>query len=148
MQPTPLNRRRFLELTTLGIGGLGLLYQSNSALAAQALPEERADKTVPVIDMSHCKLPTIPTRIFASSNTGVDDSRNTLGLQRLTCAGFDIQNPEVTRRQYLRFGVPTNSGPVIYKMWPLEQLRSLSYCLQPEADMVLCDFWNLLTGKV
>jgi len=105
VQPTPLNRRRFLELTTLGIGGLGLLYQStNSALAAQALPEERADKTVPVIDMSHCKLPTIPTRIFASSNTGVDDSRNTLGLQRLTCAGFDIQNPEVTRRQYLRFG--------------------------------------------
>ena len=104
VQPTPLNRRRFLELTTLGIGGLGLLYQSNSALAAQALPEERADKTAPVIDMSHCKLPTIPTRIFASSNTGVDDSRNTLGLQRLTCAGFDIQNPEVTRRQYLRFG--------------------------------------------
>ncbi|HBH34426.1 MAG TPA: LD-carboxypeptidase, partial [Psychrobacter sp.] len=104
VQPTPFNRRRFLELTTLGIGGLGLLYQSNSALAAQALPEERADKTVPVIDMSHCKLPTIPTRIFASSNTGVDDSRNTLGLQRLTCAGFDIRNPEVTRRQYLRFG--------------------------------------------
>jgi muramoyltetrapeptide carboxypeptidase len=54
VQPTPLNRRRFLELTTLGIGGLGLLYQSNSALAAQALPEERADKTAPVIDIRYC----------------------------------------------------------------------------------------------
>ena len=33
-QSAPLNRRRFLELTTLGIGGLGLLHHSNSALAA------------------------------------------------------------------------------------------------------------------
>ena len=102
-----LNRRRFLELTTLGIGGLGLLYHSNSSLAATGLITTTEDTTSSVNsikNLSQCKPPSIPTRIFASSNTGVDDSRNVLGLQRLTCAGFDIQNPEITRRQYLRFG--------------------------------------------
>lgn len=106
-QSAPLNRRRFLELTTLGIGGLGLLYHSNSALAANSLMGTAEDTTSlgdSIKNLSQCKSPTIPTRIFASSNTGVDDSRNVLGLQRLACAGFDIKNPEITRRQYLRFG--------------------------------------------
>ena len=106
-QSASLNRRRFLELTTLGIGGLGLLYHSNSALAANSLMGTAEDTTSlgdSIKNLSQCKSPTIPTRIFASSNTGVDDSRNVLGLQRLACAGFDIKNPEITRRQYLRFG--------------------------------------------
>ena len=106
-QSASLNRRRFLELTTLGIGGLGLLYYSNSALAASSLMGIDKDTTNlgdSIKNLSQCKSPTIPTRIFASSNTGVDDSRNVLGLQRLACAGFDIKNPEITRRQYLRFG--------------------------------------------
>ncbi len=106
-QSASLNRRRFLELTTLGIGGLGLLYYSNSALAASSLMGIDKDTTNlgdSIKNLSQCKSPTIPTRIFASSNTGVDDSRNVLGLQRLACAGFDIKNPEITHRQYLRFG--------------------------------------------
>ena len=106
-QSASLNRRRFLELTTLGIGGLGLLYHSNSALAANSLMGTAEDTTSlgdSIKNLSQCKSPTIPTRIFASSNTGVDDSRNVLGLQRLACAGFDIKNPEITHRQYLRFG--------------------------------------------
>ena len=106
-QSASLNRRRFLELTTLGIGGLGLLYYSNSALAASSLMGIDKDTTSlgdSIKNLSQCKSPTIPTRIFASSNTGVDDSRNVLGLQRLACAGFDIKNPEITHRQYLRFG--------------------------------------------
>ncbi|SUD90176.1 LD-carboxypeptidase [Psychrobacter phenylpyruvicus] len=105
-QSAPLNRRRFLELTTLGIGGLGLLH-SNSSLAASSLITTTNDNTNSIDsikNLSQCKSPSIPTRIFASSNTGVDDSRNILGLQRLTCAGFDVQNPEISRRQYLRFG--------------------------------------------
>ena len=106
-QSAPLNRRRFLELTTLGIGGLGLLHHSNSSLAATGLvtaTEENNNSIGSIKNLSQCKSPSIPTRIFASSNTGVDDSRNVLGLQRLTCAGFDVQNPEISRRQYLRFG--------------------------------------------
>lgn len=106
-QSAPLNRRRFLELTTLGIGGLGLLHHSNSALAATGLvtaTEKNNNSIGSIKNLSQCKSPSIPTRIFASSNTGVDDSRNVLGLQRLTCAGFDVQNPEISRRQYLRFG--------------------------------------------
>lgn len=106
-QSTPLNRRRFLELTTLGIGGLGLLHHSNSSLAATGLvtaTEDNINSIGSIKNLSQCKSPSIPTRIFASSNTGVDDSRNVLGLKRLTCAGFDVQNPEISRRQYLRFG--------------------------------------------
>lgn len=107
-QAKSINRRRFLELTTLGVGGLGLLNHSNNALAQvisqpvveNALTAKMGSTTVP----SHCKQPSITTRIFSSSNTSTDEIRNELGLQRLKCAGFDIQNPEVTRRQYLRFG--------------------------------------------
>lgn len=105
----PLNRRRFLEWTTLGFGAAGLFQYPSTALAvnditAHKITDSESDKITAIKDLSLCKPATIPTRVFASSNTGVDDSRNQLGLQRLRCAGFDIQNPEVTRRQYLRFG--------------------------------------------
>ncbi|WP_296405062.1 LD-carboxypeptidase [Psychrobacter sp.] len=99
-----LNRRRFLELTTLGMGALGMLSYSNSVLAAEPLTAIISEASSSAENLSKSKVPTIPTRIFSSSNTGDDDTRNELGLQRLSCAGFDIQNPEITRRQYLRFG--------------------------------------------
>lgn len=108
LQAKPINRRRFLALTTLGMGGLGLLSHSNNALAqVMSQPGAENASTVKMSSTtvsSHCKQPSIATRIFSSSNTSSNEIRNELGLQRLTCAGFDIQNPEVTRRQYLRFG--------------------------------------------
>ncbi|WP_438012382.1 LD-carboxypeptidase [Psychrobacter raelei] len=106
VQTAPLNRRRFLEMTALG--GLGLF--SYHAKAALTLPQGAlTTQSLDIEDTSShnplsCITPTISTRIFASSNTGVDEARNVLGLQRLTCAGFDIKNPEVLRRRYLRFG--------------------------------------------
>ncbi|HAV48033.1 MAG TPA: LD-carboxypeptidase, partial [Psychrobacter sp.] len=47
--------------------------------------------------------PTIETRLFASSNVGGSDERNELALERLACAGFKVDNPAITKRQYLRF---------------------------------------------
>lgn len=52
-----------------------------------------------------CKMPTIATRLFSSSNTSSGmDERNNLAIKRLTCAGFDVQNPTVLNRRYYRFG--------------------------------------------
>lgn len=117
-QPSFVNRRRFLELTAYSMGGLGLLYSSKGALAANpvtVLNQENAFKrdtanksssvvTDSVFNTQNCIKPTIPTRIISSSNTSTSEVRNQLGLQRMRCAGFDVQNPEVIQRQYLRFG--------------------------------------------
>lgn len=50
-----------------------------------------------------CITPTIETRLFASSNVGGNDERNQLALDRVACAGFKVENPAITNRQYLRF---------------------------------------------
>lgn len=50
-----------------------------------------------------CITPSIETRLFASSNASDSGPRNQLALARLACAGFKIDNPTITSRQYLRF---------------------------------------------
>lgn len=50
-----------------------------------------------------CYPSNISTRLFACSNVGIDLQRNQLALQRLQCAGFNIDNPEIVQRQFLRF---------------------------------------------
>ncbi|MGP4847355.1 LD-carboxypeptidase, partial [Marinobacter sp. 1Y8] len=50
-----------------------------------------------------CITPAIETRLFASSNVGGSDERNQLALDRMACAGFKVENPAITNRQYLRF---------------------------------------------
>lgn len=103
----PLSRRRFLGLTAAGLGGIGLGSSSMAWASAPDLlnkQEDIIDAQASARRAGQCISPTISTRLFSSSNTSVDHDRNDLGIQRLSCAGFDIQNPEVTYRQYLRFG--------------------------------------------
>lgn len=92
-QAKTLNRRYFLGLTSIGIASMGVLGTGTHRAFASTLMPETLD----------CLSPTITTRLFASSNTGADALRNKRSLQRLACAGFKVQNPEITGRQYLRF---------------------------------------------
>ena len=65
-------------------------------------PLASSDPTVLKAEAS-CIAPSIETRLFASSNVGTSNARNQLALQRMACAGFLVNNPAVTDRQYLRF---------------------------------------------
>ena len=117
-----LNRRQFL--CHVGIGaGAGLLATQNitRALATNAIEQDNGtqltkDDLPTVFSDEHlsfkgeaqpaqarCIVPTIETRLFASSNVGGSDERNELALERLACAGFKVDNPAITKRQYLRF---------------------------------------------
>lgn len=117
-----LNRRQFL--CHVGIGaGAGLLATQNitRALATNAIEQDSGtqltkDDLPTVFSDEHlsfkgeaqpaparCIVPTIETRLFASSNVGGSDERNELALERLACAGFKVDNPAITKRQYLRF---------------------------------------------
>ena len=40
---------------------------------------------------------------FCQLNVGGSNERNQLALDRLACAGFKVNNPLITTRQYLRF---------------------------------------------
>lgn len=52
-----------------------------------------------------CNAAVIDTRLFSSSNTSSGmHERNNLAIKRLTCAGFNVQNPEILNRKYYRFG--------------------------------------------
>ena len=113
-----LNRRQFLRRIGVGAGAAALAAQSiPHALAASlieadnssqltkddlptALLDERSAQTSLI---TSCTTPTIETRLFASSNVGGSDERNQLALDRMSCAGFKISNPDITNRQYLRF---------------------------------------------
>ena len=113
-----LNRRQFLRRIGVGAGAAALAAQSiPHALAASlieadnssqltkddlptALLDERSAQTSLI---TSCPTPTIETRLFASSNVGGSDERNQLALDRMSCAGFKISNPDITNRQYLRF---------------------------------------------
>ena len=64
------------------------------------LQASHSAKTSP---QANCIAPSIETRLFASSNVGANDTRNQLALQRMACAGFKVDNPTITDRQYLRF---------------------------------------------
>ena len=116
-----LSRRQFL--CRLGVStGAGLLATQGIAqgltikaadktsdkndsmqLTKDDLPMVLTDSNQSIASKSHCIVPTIETRLFASSNVGGSHERNQLALERLACAGFDVHNPAITRRQYLRF---------------------------------------------
>lgn len=117
-----LSRRHFLN--QIGVGaGAGLLASTGFArslvvidnandeangdlLTKDDLPTSLIDDTqlsstaVPSVT---CIVPKIETRLFASSNVGNNEARNQLALERVACAGFNVQNPDIVSRQYLRF---------------------------------------------
>ncbi|GAA0312962.1 LD-carboxypeptidase [Psychrobacter aestuarii] len=90
----PTNRRQFLGAlgACLGVGALG------SAGVGVRRSYANADMLA-----ATCHHPTIETRLFASSNASEQTARNALALARIRCAGFDVKNPEIVSRQYLRF---------------------------------------------
>ena len=124
-----LNRRQFLRQVGISAGAGLLATQSiTQALAASsngqdnrtqltkddlptALIDERLASKQAIQNVSpeklqsnaSCIIPNIETRLFASSNVGGSDERNQLALDRLACAGFKVDNPAITKRQYLRF---------------------------------------------
>jgi muramoyltetrapeptide carboxypeptidase len=118
-----LNRRQFLRQIGVSAGTAVLASQGISqALAASPIESGNSsqltkdDLPTSSLDdssssqMSHesltqagCITPTIETRLFASSNVGGSDERNQLALDRVACAGFKVENPAITNRQYLRF---------------------------------------------
>lgn len=55
-----------------------------------------------------CYSATIPTRLFSSSNATSSFERNSLALERLKCAGFNVENTEVMNRKHYRFGGTDN----------------------------------------
>ncbi|MGM8885648.1 LD-carboxypeptidase [Psychrobacter sp. 1U2] len=116
-----LNRRQFLHHMGVGVSASLLASQSMpnavandglltvdslSALTKDELPTALSGSESlfgQVAQRVECIKPTIETRLFASSNVGSRDARNQLALQRVACAGLQVQNPEIVSRQYLRF---------------------------------------------
>lgn len=121
-----LSRRRFLRKVGVGASASLLASQSiaqallNTDTAEQNRNDAQLTKDdLPTSDLdnnqlissnatdakpkANCIMPTIETRLFASSNVGANNTRNQLALQRMACAGFKVNNPAVTDRQYLRF---------------------------------------------
>ncbi|AAZ18690.1 conserved hypothetical protein [Psychrobacter arcticus 273-4] len=124
-----LNRRQFLRQVGISAGAGLLATQSitqtlasitidqdtNKQLTKDDLPTALTDESLRSQQASHpvsretlqpqtsCITPSIETRLFASSNVGGSDERNQLALDRLACAGFKVDNPAITNRQYLRF---------------------------------------------
>jgi muramoyltetrapeptide carboxypeptidase len=121
---TELNRRQFLRRVGVSAGA-GLLATQGIAqsLAATAIDNDKSTQltkddlpTSLVADsplsqkssqtlspQASCIVPSIETRLFASSNGGGNDTRNESALERLACAGFKVANPTIVSRQYLRF---------------------------------------------
>ncbi len=120
-----LNRRQFLRQVGISAGAGLLAAQSmTQALAANTIQQDKStqltkdDLPTALMDErltsqeaapeilqpnTRCITPSIETRLFASSNVGGSDERNELALDRLACAGFKVDNPAITKRQYLRF---------------------------------------------
>lgn len=112
-----LNRRQFLSrlgastgaglLATQGIAQ-GLTVKTSDKndsmqLTKDDLPAALTEAKQSIGSSLRCINPTIQTRLFASSNVGGRNERNQLALERMACAGFDVHNPAITERQYLRF---------------------------------------------
>ncbi|WP_296241523.1 LD-carboxypeptidase [Psychrobacter sp. UBA6739] len=118
--PSGLSRRQFLRRVGVSAGTAALATQGVSQVFAAspidpnnspqltkddlptALLGERSSSQ-PSLTQTRCITPTIETRLFASSNVGGSDDRNQLALERMACAGFKVNNPAITNRQYLRF---------------------------------------------
>ena len=124
-----LNRRQFLRQVGISAGAGLLATQSmTQSLAANVIQQDKStqltkddlptalmDESLPSQEAAQnvspetlqaqttCITPSIETRLFASSNVGGSDERNELALERLACAGFKVDNPAITKRQYLRF---------------------------------------------
>ena len=113
-----LNRRQFLRRISISAGAATLAVQSipqafaasptdfneNTPLTKDDLPTALSDERSAQTSLTtSCIVPTVETRLFASSNVGGSDERNQLALDRMSCAGFKISNPDITNRQYLRF---------------------------------------------
>ena len=118
-----LNRRQFLRRIGVSAGTAVLASQgisqalaashiesgNNSQLTKDDLPTSLLDNrslaqtSQESLTQAGCITPTIETRLFASSNVGGSDERNQLALDRVACAGFKVENPAITNRQYLRF---------------------------------------------
>jgi len=118
-----LNRRQFLRRIGVSAGTAVLASQSISQVLAASPIESghstqltKDDLPTSLLDDSSlsqtsqesltqtgCIMPTIETRLFASSNVGGSGERNQLALDRVACAGFKVENPAITNRQYLRF---------------------------------------------
>ena len=118
-----LNRRQFLRRIGVSAGTAVLASQGMSqALAASPIDSDHSTQLTKddlptsllegqsssqisqeLLTQTGCITPTIETRLFASSNVGGNDERNQLALDRVACAGFKVENPAITNRQYLRF---------------------------------------------
>ena len=115
-----LNRRQFLRQAGISTGaGLLAMQSITQALAASTIEQDNStsltkdDLPSALIQESpssqtlqappSCITPSIETRLFASSNVGGSNERNQLALDRMACAGFKVDNPAITKRQYLRF---------------------------------------------
>lgn len=115
-----LSRRQFLQ--HIGVGAsAGLLVtqsirQASAAINSQPNHFQNVNEILTKDDLpriqiasrslfepSHCMVPSVETRLFASSNVGGSNARNELGLSRLACAGFKVSNSDIVNRQYLRF---------------------------------------------
>ncbi len=115
------NRRQFLRHMGLGVSASLLARQSlvtawadeqwSTVDSATALTKDELPTALSTADAiagptAHpywCIRPNLETRLFASSNVGSHETRNQLALQRVACAGLQVQNPEIVSRQYLRF---------------------------------------------
>tara|TARA_R110002073_G_scaffold133808_2_gene281282 strand:- start:63 stop:1340 length:1278 start_codon:yes stop_codon:yes gene_type:complete len=118
-----LNRRQFLRRIGVSAGTAVLASQgisqafaaspivsgNNSQLTKDDLPtsllegQSSLQTSKESLTQAGCITATIETRLFASSNVGGNDERNQLALDRVACAGFKVENPAITNRQYLRF---------------------------------------------
>lgn len=118
-----LNRRQFLRRIGVSAGTAVLASQgisqafaaspivsgNNSQLTKDDLPtsllegKSSLQTSQESLTQAGCITATIETRLFASSNVGGNDERNQLALDRVACAGFKVENPAITNRQYLRF---------------------------------------------
>ena len=119
-----LNRRQFLRQVGISAGAGLLATQSMAqALAANAIQQDKSTQLTKddlptaltpqqaaqnvssetLQPNTYCINSSIETRLFASSNVGGSDERNELALDRMACAGFKVDNPAITKRQYLRF---------------------------------------------
>ena len=117
-----LNRRQFLRQVGMSAGaGLLATHSITQALASNTMDSSSTQLTkddLPSalmddgslsqasqtsLTQTSCIVPTIETRLFASSNVGGSDDRTQLALDRVACAGFKVNNPTITNRQYLRF---------------------------------------------
>ncbi|WP_201591324.1 LD-carboxypeptidase [Psychrobacter fozii] len=118
-----LNRRQFLRQVGMSAGtavlasqGISQVFAANSTESGNSTQLTKDDLPSALMDdgslsqtsqvsltQTSCIAPMIETRLFASSNVGGSDDRTQLALDRVACAGFKVNNPTITNRQYLRF---------------------------------------------